>query len=125
MRPQFPTAAMFANPLPWHAMLRIRLLWLFGFRVSVSLRAPDWSGPSWFNLNFGTFHLYFPPGWGVPSLTIFPIVVFRRVYEDPAENCWGAALLQVNRRFLVGGVSNSERETVDLLFVHISHRAPR
>jgi hypothetical protein len=125
MRPPFPTASMFAGPVPWHVMLRIRLAWLLGFRASFSFSAPDWSGPSWFNLNFGTLHFHFPPGWGLSSLCIFPLVVFRRVYEDPSENCWGAALLQVNRRFLVGGVSNSERETLDLLFVHLSHRTPR
>lgn len=105
---------------------RVRLSWLLGFRVSASLRAPDWNGWDSFNLNFGTFHFYFPPAWRIPSLTVFPIVIFRRAYHDePNENCWGAALLQVNRRFLVGGVSNSERETVDLLFVHLSHKAPR
>lgn len=125
MRPPFPTAGMFASPVPWHAMLRIRLAWLFGFRASFNFRAPDWNGPSWFNLNFGTFHFYFPPGWGLPGLCIFPIVAFRRVYESYERSDWGFALLQVNQRFLAGGVSNEERETVDLLFVHLSHKAPR
>jgi hypothetical protein len=118
MRQPFPIASMFAKPLPWHVMLRIRLLWLFGFRVSQGFRLPEWDSPWWFNLGIGACHFHFPPGWGVPGLCIFPWNAFVRVYED--HTSWGFGLLQINRRHMLGIVSNEEEFKIDFLWTHVA-----
>lgn len=87
---------------------------------NVSFRKPEWNGPSWFNLGVGGFSIaVLIPKRFYRSFPVWPYNAFRRVYDNPAHNCWGFGLLQVGGRHLLSVVSNEEKFQIDVAFLHV------
>lgn len=91
--------------------------------VSFSQRwkLPEWDGPHSFNLGVGGFEFQLMSQWPRVYLNV-PVWfynAFRRVYDDPAHNCWGFGLLQVGGRHLLAIIENEEKFQIDIAFMHI------
>lgn len=90
---------------------------------NVSLKMPEWEHPGWFNLGVGGFSIgVLIPGRFYRAFPVWLYNAFRRVYVDPAHNCWGFGLLQIGGRHLLAVVSNEEKFQVDVGFVHVVRR---
>ncbi len=84
-------------------------------------KVPEWDSPNSFNLGVGGFGFQFlsqRPRLYL-NVPVWLYNAFRRVYDDPADNCWGFGLLQVGGRHLLGIIENGEVFKIDFAFLHV------
>lgn len=95
-------------------------------KFSSHFRAPDFNGFDSFNLGVGGFgfQLFVPnpfnrmgPALLYLNTPVWLYNLFRRVYETGPE--YGAGLLQIGGRHLLGVISNEEEFKIDVLWMHV------